>query len=108
MAFNVLDKINVTVLMMLSVWGNFFDYRYLTHNVEITLTKNLAMKIFLSNKIQNLNKILFLRPCKLNNLFLIPVRANFLPPSGYILCFVVEYLISVNNPRRIYIVSIVF
>ena len=48
------------------------------------------------------------RPCKLNNLFLIPVRANFLPPSGYILCFVIEYLILVNNPRRINIVVIVF
>ena len=49
-----------------------------------------------------------LRPCKLNNLFLIPVRANFLPPSGYILCFVIEYLILVNNPRGINIVVIVF
>ena len=48
------------------------------------------------------------RPCKLNNLFLIPVRANFLPPSGYILCFVIEYLILVNNPRRVIIVVIVF
>ena len=51
---------------------------------------------------------MFVRPCKLNNLFLIPVRANFLPPSGYILCFVIEYLILVNNPRRINIVGIVF
>ena len=50
----------------------------------------------------------YIRPCKLNYLFLIPVRANFLSPSGYILCIAVEYLISDNNPRRIYIVAIVF
>ena len=49
-----------------------------------------------------------IRPCKLNYLFLIPVRANFISPSGYILCIAVEYLISDNNPRRIYIVAIVF
>ena len=48
------------------------------------------------------------RPCKLNNLFLIPVRAKFLSPSGYILCFVVEYLISGDNPRRVYIVGVAF
>ena len=40
---------------------------------------------------------LVFRPCKLNNLFLIPVRANFLPPSGYILCFFIEYLILVKK-----------
>ena len=54
------------------------------------------------------SKNLKIRPCKLNNLFLIPVRANFLPPPGYILFFVVEYLILVNNPRIINIVVIVF
>ena len=39
-------------------------------------------------------KIHIIKPCKMNNLFLIPIRANFLPPSrsGYILCIVVEYL----------------
>ena len=51
---------------------------------------------------------MYLRPCKLNYLFLIPVRANYLSPSGYILCIVVEHLISDNNPRRVYIVAIVF
>ena len=40
-----------------------------------------------------------IRPCKLNYLFLIPVRIH--------LCIVVEYLISDNNPRRVYIVAIV-
>ena len=37
------------------------------------------------------------RPCKINNLFLIPVYADFL-----------RYLISDDNPRRVYIVGIVF
>ena len=49
-----------------------------------------------------------IRPCKLYYLLLTPVRANYLTPSGYILYIVVEYLISDNNPRRVYIVAIVF
>ena len=50
----------------------------------------------------------YLRQCKINNFFLIPVRANFLLPSGYILCIVIEYLISDNNPKRVHIVGVVF
>ena len=60
------------------------------------------------NKLKSIAKNPTLRPSKINNLFLIPVRANFLFPSGYILCIVVEYLISDNNPKRVYIVGIVF
>ena len=44
----------------------------------------------------------------MNNLFLIPVRANFLLPSVFILLVVVEYLSSDNIRRRVYIVGIVF
>ena len=49
-----------------------------------------------------------IRPCEINNLFLFPARANFLPPSGYILFIVIEFLISDNNPRRVCFVGIVF
>ena len=45
---------------------------------------------------------IMIRPCKINNLFLIPVCANFPLPSGY-LFIVVEYLISDYNLRRVYI-----
>ena len=48
------------------------------------------------------------RSCKLNYLSLIPVRANFPSPSGYILSIVVEYLNSDNNPRRAYIAIVFF
>ena len=53
--------------------------------------------------------ITYIRPCILNYLFLLPVRANLISSSRYILCsIVVEYLISDNNPIRVYIVAIVF
>ena len=53
------------------------------------------------------NKV-FVRPCKINNLFLIPVRAYVLPLSVNTLSIVVEYLMLDNNPRRVYIVGNVF
>ena len=71
----------------------------------VVLTISIATLIGIQTEIY---QIISIRPCKLNYLFLIPVRANFLSPSGYILCIVVEYLISDNNPRRVYIVAIVF
>ena len=97
MEFNVLDKINVTVLMMLSIWGNFFDYRYLTPNVEITLTRNLAMKIFLSNKKQNLNKILFLN-CKFFRVRIFLNEMTISETSIYVVLF--QYLFKLYFERH--------
>ena len=51
---------------------------------------------------------ILIRPCKLNSLILILVRANFLSPFGKNLCIIVEYLISDNNSQSVHIVVIVF